>query len=64
MNLISENNPWFVTTLDEFLYYCCPECDEKNKSKELFLEHAINNHPKAKGHFFISLTSNLGNILK
>ena len=50
-NNISENNPWFVTTLDEFLYYCCPECDEKNKSKELFLEHAINNHPKAKGHF-------------
>ena len=35
------NNPWTVEHLEEFLYYCCPECDEKSQSKELFLQHAL-----------------------
>ena len=43
-----EDNPWHVTDLEEFLYYCCPECDEKNQSKESFLEHALEQHPKSK----------------
>ena len=34
-------NPWAVGNLEEFLYYCCPECNEKNQSKELFLQHAL-----------------------
>ena len=25
----NEENPWMVEELEEFLYYCCPECDEK-----------------------------------
>ena len=43
-----EENPWAVNNLEEFLYFCCPECTERNQSKELFLEHALNQHPKAK----------------
>ena len=48
-----EENPWSVNNLDVYLYYCCPECDVnfnfwKNKSKELFLEHALKEHKKAK----------------
>ena len=41
-------NPWAVDNLKDFLYYCCPECEEKVKSLETFLQHALNQHDKAK----------------
>ena len=41
-------NPWAVESLENFLYYCCPECDMKNTSREEFLEHALNQHPLVK----------------
>ena len=50
------DNPWGVSTLEDFLHFCCPECDVKDKSKELFLEHISKKHPKAK-HFLTSWTS-------
>ena len=28
-----KTNPWEVETLDEYLNYCCPECDHKSKTK-------------------------------
>ena len=41
-----EINPWNVDEgLEHFLYYCCPECDMKSNSRELFLQHALNFHP-------------------
>ena len=45
-----ETNPWIVTKIQDFLYFCCPECDvrEPINSKEDFFKHAIENHPKAK----------------
>ena len=43
-----EENPWFVENLEKFLYFCCPECDERNQYKDQFLRHALNQHPKAK----------------
>ena len=42
------SSPWFVTTLDEFRYYFCPECELKEKSRDKFLEHAITQHPNSK----------------
>ena len=51
-----DDNPWGVSTLEDFLHFCCPECDVKDKSKELFLEHISKKHPKAK-HFLTSWTS-------
>ena len=39
------SSPWDVGNLEEFLYFCCPECDERSQSKELFLQHAIHLHP-------------------
>ena len=42
------SNPWAVGNLEEFLYFCCPECDERSQSEELFLEHALENHPKSQ----------------
>ncbi len=41
-------NPWAVGSLDDFLHYCCPECDTKCQSKESFINHALVNHPQAK----------------
>ena len=41
-------NPWNVENLEEFLYFCCPECDLKDQSKVEFLQHALEQHPKAK----------------
>ena len=44
-----ENNPWTsIRKWEEFLYFCCPECPEKHQSKELFIDHALKIHPKAK----------------
>ncbi len=45
----SERNPWSVQSLEDFLHYCCPECDAKSQSKELFVNHAIQEHPDAVG---------------
>ena len=34
--------PWGAESLDEFLFYCCPECPNKFKESESFLDHAKN----------------------
>ena len=39
-------NPWQVQSLDEFLYYNCPECNIKSQNKEVFVYHAWQHHPK------------------
>ena len=44
-------NPWSSGNLDEFLYYCCPECDVKDKSTESFLQHALDCHPLSEDYF-------------
>ena len=47
-----DQNPWLaVATLDEFLYYCCPECDLKTKDHNHFYDHALQIHEKAKFAF-------------
>ena len=43
-----DSSPWCVNNLDEFLYYCCPKCDERNKSKDSFLKHALGEHSEAQ----------------
>ena len=42
-------NPWArsVSTLSDFLYYCCPECDMKEKDMDNFIKHALLNHESA-----------------
>ena len=44
----SERNPWEVENVEDFLYFCCPECDVKNHSRDHFLKHAFDQHPKSK----------------
>ena len=41
-------NPWKVESIDQFLYYCCPECDIKQKTKSDFIIHAIDAHPGSR----------------
>ena len=41
-------NPWSKGSLEEFLFYCCPECDVRDQSKETFLEHALIDHPHSQ----------------
>ena len=41
-------NPWTVTSLDDFLFYCCPECDIRSVTKSEFIQHAVNNHPRSQ----------------
>ena len=41
-------NPWSVANLDFYLYYCCPQCDHKSKTKPNFIDHAHAEHPESK----------------
>ena len=37
-----KTNPWEVAdNLDQFLYFCCPECDEREKSKVKTLKSLV-----------------------
>ena len=42
----SENNPWHMTSISDFLFYCCVECNFKDKNEENFILHAKAHHPK------------------
>ena len=39
-------NPWSVESINEFSYFCCPECDSKWKAKQEFVNHAFDSHPQ------------------
>ena len=45
---IDQKNPWIVSEVEQFLFFCCPECDVKDRSKENFIQHALSHHPSAK----------------
>ena len=46
-------NPWIVPSLDKFLFFCCPECENKSSNKSSFVNHAISQHPLVS--FFLLL---------
>ena len=37
-------NPWEATSIYEFRYFCCPECDCKSHNKQEFVDHTFNYH--------------------
>jgi hypothetical protein len=37
-------NPWNVVSLQEFLFFNCPDCDFSCQDESLFHSHAIKNH--------------------
>ena len=40
-----DNNSWCVSTIEDFLHYCCPDCDVKIREQENFVRHALSAHP-------------------
>ena len=42
------DNPWSVKSIEEFHFYCCPECTERVQTRESFVRHALEQHPKSK----------------
>ena len=51
MEFEEEFNPWNVSNVEEFLYFCCPECDfrtEISSGRISFMRHALSAHPRAK----------------
>lgn len=49
-------NPWMVNKLEDFLFFCCPECDTKEKDRKTFLDHAFDKHPDTKTYLSQFLT--------
>lgn len=44
-------NPWLVESLQDFSYFCCPECVYRSQGEYEFQAHAIQNHPQAQEFF-------------
>ena len=42
-----QKNPWLVENIDDFNFWCCPECAYKSKDRNVFKSHALENHPKS-----------------
>ena len=42
-----DDNPWAISTLKDFLYFCCPECDDKKQSEVSFVIHALQKHKRS-----------------
>ena len=40
------SNPWEVEDVSEFQYFCCPECDERERERDAFLQHALAFHKR------------------
>ncbi len=53
---VQHPNPWEVGNIQEFLHYCCPECDFKSKTVPSFQGHAVENHPLSKKFFTEEIT--------
>ena len=58
---MGHKNPWVVETIEEFSFYCCPECDFKSKKGDYFRRHAIESHNKSKVFFIMSKSENAFN---
>jgi hypothetical protein len=53
-------NPWVVDSLEEFLFFCCPECPDRSASKESFVNHALRSHPQSRDALlYVESSSNL-----
>jgi len=52
---MDEQNPWsLAANIEEFHFYCCPECNVKDHSKEIFVQHILKQHLNAKQFLIIN----------
>lgn len=47
-DVVEVDNPWEVSNLECFLFYCCPECEYRCQDIHVFESHAGDEHPHAK----------------
>ena len=52
------NNPWFVESIDAFLFWKCPECKFDTQEEYFFQAHATENHPLSFVFFGKTLNEN------
>ena len=48
-------NPWTYKNAQEYLYFCCAECDFKDRNETNFVTHAVTHHSKAKNVFSVQI---------
>ena len=41
----TSDNPWYVSSIQDFYYLKCPECTFDTKKEIVFQEHALQSHP-------------------
>ena len=44
-------NPWKVQSIQDFNFFCCPECVYRSKEEISFQIHALQNHPQSEEFF-------------
>ena len=44
-------NPWNVQSIQDFNFFCCPECVYRSKEEFEFQEHALQKHEHSKTFF-------------
>ena len=54
-----EFNPWNVSSLEEFLFYNCPECVSKYSNREQFVGHAVVAHENSRDILMTILNENV-----
>ena len=42
-----DSNPWKIDCIEAFLFFNCPECAFISKEKNVFQDHAKDNHPQS-----------------
>ena len=42
---MSDDNPWEVQSIEDFLFLKCPECIFDTKEENIFQGHALEKHP-------------------
>ena len=47
-----QTNPWYVESIEDFTFICCPECSYKSKTETKFQIHALENHPQCLVFFY------------
>ena len=45
---VPTRSPWDVSCIEDFLYFCCPECNLKHETKTAFVIHAVDAHPDSR----------------
>ena len=44
---MAHKNPWHINSIYELQYFNCPCCEYREKSKQVFINHAFEKHPEA-----------------